>query len=84
MHYPPQSGECTPQLKNITTLINVQSGFEWFELFGLFRLFQLYTLGFGCFTLFHFFVCVVESCSGCLNCSNSYFDLCVFFVSVLL
>ena len=43
-HSPPQSGECTPQQKNITTLINVQSGFEWFELFGLFRLFQLCTL----------------------------------------
>ena len=45
MHYPPESGDCPPQLhKNISTLITVQSGLEWFELFGLFRLFQLFRL----------------------------------------
>ena len=53
MHYPPESGECPPQLhNNITTLITLQSGFEWFELSGLFEVVPVVQAASVCFCSF--------------------------------
>ena len=45
---------------NITTLITLQSGFEWFELFGLSKVVPVLQVASVCFSSF----LVVSSCSG--------------------
>ena len=56
MYHPPQFGECPPQLhSNFTSLITLQSGFEWFEFYGESRvvpILQVASVFSVCFWLF--------------------------------